>query len=106
MTTFLENSDLAEVLVQAATDPDGLTPAARRQYRGYLNLVLNVDEAAYTSLLQGTLDPGLAYGWLVNLGSFKCRPFGESYWRNNADGYAPPFRAAIDSAMAETACPN
>ena len=102
----LESEALAEVISRAGRAPESMSASDSIQYDMYLNLRINVLEAVYTNSEQGTLEVGMARGWLEGMGPWKCRPGGEEYWRANAANYAPNFRMAMDSAIAVTECPT
>jgi hypothetical protein len=81
-----------------------MTPVDSLRYNRYLNLVMNVQESAYTSALQGTLEAGMAAGWLDAMAALTCRPGMDEYWRRGRLGYQPAFRAAMDSVFAVADC--
>ena len=82
-----------------------MTPVDSLRYTRYLNLRLNVHEAAYTSALQGTLESRMAAGWLDGMVDDACTPGMSDHWAQWKRGYHPAFRAAMDSVITVTECP-
>lgn len=101
----LENPELAELIVRADTAPNSLSRADSLRYDLYLTFGINVYEAVYTSLEQGTMEPGIAAAWLDGMSYWSCAPGARAYWSATAEAYAPGFRAAMDSVVSTTRCP-
>lgn len=106
MLPVLENPDLAELMVRADTAPASLSRADSLRYNLSLNFQINVHEAVYTNLAQGTMAPGMASGWLDGMSYWICRPRAMDYWEANATAYTPDFQVAMDSVVAAAACPE
>ncbi len=102
----LENPDIAELIVRADTAPASLSQADSLRYELALNFEINIYEAAYTNLSQGTMDPGMASGWLDGMSEWICLPRARAYWEAYAAAYTPDFQVAMDSVVAVTACPK
>ncbi len=102
----MENPDLAELIVRADTAPGSLSLADSLRYDLYLDFNLNLYESVYTNVAQGTMEPGMASGWLRGMSRWLCQPGGENFWRAYAEDYAPIFRTAMDSVIANTDCPG
>jgi hypothetical protein len=102
----MESPELAELIVRADTAPGSLSLADSLRYDLYLDFELNVYEAVYTNVVQGTMELGMASGWLRGMSSWLCRPGGDEYWRAYAEMYEPIFQMAMDSVVANTDCPG
>jgi hypothetical protein len=100
----VESPEVADLLLRAARFPDQMTPVDSVRYARYLNLRLNVHEAAYTNALQGTLESGMAAGWLDGMADDACTSGMSDYWAKWKGGYHPAFRAAMDSVISVTEC--
>ena len=100
----IESADVAELLLRARRTPDQMTATDSLRYNLYLNLRLNLREAVYTSVLQGTMDQDIAAGWL-DLADFRCIPGMTDHWTTNKAGFHRAFRKAVDSAFAVAKCP-
>ena len=102
----LESPELADLLLRASRSPERMTPVDSLRYARYLNLRLNVHEAAYTNVLQGTLEVGMAAGWLDGMAEDACTAGMSGYWAKWKMGYHAAFRAAMDSVISVTECPS
>jgi hypothetical protein len=100
----LQDPEFAELLLRATRSPQTMTPVDSLRYNRYLNLLLNLQESVYTNALQGTMEEGLAAGWLDGMAELPCRPGMHEYWRQGKLGYQPAFRAAMDSVFALVDC--
>lgn len=100
----MESPEFAELLLRATRSPVTMTPVDSLRYSRYLNLLLNLQESVYTNALQGTLEAGMAAGWLEGMADLPCRPGMDGYWQRRRLGYQPAFRAAMDSVFAVTDC--
>ena len=103
---LMESAEMAEIVVRAGTDFAGLSAVDSLRYDRYLNLSINLYEAVYTNALQGTMEPGMAAGWLQDLGNLQCKAGMPGYWERGRNWYHPTFRFAVDSAFAATECPG
>ena len=101
----MESAELAEILHRAELG-DELSPADSIRYNNYLNGKVNLFEAVYTHALQGTMEREIAAGWLAGMGSLRCAAGMDAYWARKQNEYHGAFRAALDSAFAETQCPE
>jgi hypothetical protein len=102
----LENPELAELLVRADTAPASLSLADSLRYDLYLDFEIYLYESVYTNVAQGTMEPGVASGWLRGMSRWVCQPRGEEFWRFYSEEYAPIFQTAMDSVIANTDCPS
>jgi hypothetical protein len=99
-----ESPEYAEFLIRAARRPHEMSAADSLRYSRFLNLKLNLQEAVYTNALQGTLEAGMASGWLDGMRDLRCLSGMAEYWQNGKSGYHPDFRAGMDSVFATTTC--
>ena len=102
----MENPELAELIVRADTAPGSLSLADSLRYNLYLGFEINIYESVYINVAQGTMESGVASGWLRGMSRWVCRPGGEGFWRVYAEEYAPIFQTAMDSVIANTDCPS
>jgi hypothetical protein len=100
----LQSPDVADLIVRASRAPETMSATDSLRYWYFLNLQLNEFEAAYTNLLQGTMDAEMARGWLTQMGPWSCRRGARDYWNGVSAGYHPMFREKMDSAIAGAPC--
>lgn len=100
----LENPELAALLLRVERTPDQVSAVDSLRYRRHLNLNMNLQEAVYTNLLNGTLEEEMAAGWLDGMALIICRPWMREFWNERRSGYHRAFRAAMDSVAARTEC--
>lgn len=100
----MESPELAELIVRADSAPGSLSLADSLRYELYLDFEINLYEAIYTNVAQGTMDLGMASGWLGGMAHWRCRSRAEEFWRGYSEEYAPIFQVAMDSVFAHTDC--
>jgi hypothetical protein len=100
---ILESAEVASIVLRASQG-EPLSPLDSTRYHAHLNVSLNLYEAVYTNALQGTMEPEMAAGWLAAMGQLRCKPGMTAYWTRKKPEYHRKFRAAVDSAFAETSC--
>jgi hypothetical protein len=101
---LMESAEMAEIVIRANLSLGDLSATDSLRYDRYLNLKINLYEAAYTNALQGTMEAGMAAGWLEGLGTLPCTVGMPEYWTESRDAYHSAFRIAVDSAFAAATC--
>ena len=101
---IIESPEFADLLVRAERAPASMSAADSLRYDGYLNQRINVYETVYTSWVAGTMEDGMAAGWLAGLPGWLCLAGSLEHWRSNAGNYHPAFQVAMDSVIAATEC--
>ena len=101
---ILESAEFADLLVRANRSPESLSVADSLRYDWFLNQRINVYETVYTSAVAGTMEEGMAAGWLAGIPGWLCLAGALEHWRENAGNYHPAFQVAMDSVIASTDC--
>lgn len=101
----LENPEVAELLIRGSLTPESLSAADSLRYRRHLNLTVNLQESVYSNYLLGTLEPGMAAGWLDGMPDAVCEAEAfANYWSESRSAYQAEFVTAMDSAMVVGGC--
>lgn len=101
---IIESPEFADLLVRANRSADSLSVADSLRYDWFLNQRVNVYETVYTSAIAGTMEEGMAAGWLAGIPGWLCLAGALEHWRENAGNYHPGFQVAMDSVIASTDC--
>ncbi len=70
----MASAEMAAILLQADQDVAALSPIHSIRYGRWLNVTLNLYEAVHANALQGTMEAGMAAGWLDDMSELRCTP--------------------------------
>lgn len=101
---FLENAELAELVLRASEQHGSLTTTDSLRYATLANLRFNLLESVYTHARRGTMEADLAAGWLATIAGIRCDRMMARYWESYKLEYHARFRTTVDSAFATSQC--
>lgn len=91
--------DFYDLKLRFSRSPESISAYDSLRWRGFLNVRLNLNEAAYSNRESGMIDDAMAQSWLNGLKDWACMPVAPAYWEDVKDEYLPSFAAAVDAAV-------
>lgn len=96
---LVAGADYYDLLIRFERVPESITASDSLRWRGFLNVQINIFEAALTNQASGTLEEEMAQSWLSGLDGWVCLPMAEEYWSTARTSYVAAFVAQVDRAM-------